>query len=63
MKKIKIDLDDLLIVLEAMQDQGTKEVLIFEYQDQPAIADADDRENIISFQAVTSEDDPEDQVH
>lgn len=53
MKKIKISLDDLLVVLEAMKDSGgTKEILFFEYQGYPAICDANDPESVITFAAV-----------
>lgn len=53
MKKIKINIDDLIAVLEALKESGgTKEVIFFEYKDLPALADADEPENIIMFQAI-----------
>lgn len=53
MKRIKLNIDDLISVLEALKESGgTKEVIFFEYKDLPALADADEPENIIMFQAV-----------
>jgi hypothetical protein len=54
MKKVKISLDDLLVVLEAMKDSaGTKDIMFFEFNGMPAICDAEDPDNIITFQAVS----------
>lgn len=51
MKKVKINLDDLVVVLEAMRDtNGTKEIVFFEHNNLPAIADADEPESLITFQ-------------
>ncbi len=64
MKKIKVNVDDLIVVLEALKDGGTSSVILFEFEGTPAMADADEPENIILFQA--SEDqgmDDEDVVH
>lgn len=55
MKKIKIDIRDLMVVLEAMLDQGTIEIIFFEHNNLPAIADADDPDNIITFQTYDDE--------
>jgi hypothetical protein len=53
MKKIKIDIHDLLAVLEAMiESNGTKEIIFFEHGQYPAICDADDPDSIISFASV-----------
>lgn len=53
MKKIKISIDDLLVVLEAMKEtNNTTEVIIFEYEGYPAITDANDTENVITFRSV-----------
>lgn len=53
MKKVKISLDDLLVVLEAMRDSaGTQDVIFFEYKGMPALCDADDQDNIVTFAAV-----------
>lgn len=50
MKKVKISIDDLIAVLEAMRDTGgTSEVIIFDYEGMPAFADAADTENIVTF--------------
>lgn len=57
MKRIKLDIDDLLIVLEAMRENGTKNIILFEHEDFPAIADYDEPDNIIAFQ--TYDDDVE----
>jgi hypothetical protein len=50
MKRVKIDLMDLLMVLEAMNENGTKEILLFEHGGLPALADADDPDNMVTFQ-------------
>jgi hypothetical protein len=52
LKKIKIDIADLMVVLEAMVENGTKEIIFFEYNEYPAIADADDPDGVITFQSV-----------
>ena len=60
MKKIKIDIRDLMIVLEAMLEQGTINIIFFEHNNMPAIADADDPDNIISFQTYDEESETKD---
>lgn len=55
MKKIKVNLDDILIVLEAMKENGTQDVVFFEHEGMPAIADADEPENIVRFQTFDPE--------
>lgn len=55
MKKIKINLEDILIVLEAMQNNGTQDIIFFEHSGLPAIADADEPDNIITFQTFDPE--------
>jgi hypothetical protein len=55
MKRIKVNLDDILMVLDAMKENGTQEVVFFESEGMPAIADADEPENIIRFQPFDSE--------
>lgn len=65
MKKVKISLDDLLVVLEAMKETaGTKDILFFEFNGMPALCDAEDPDNIITFQSVseTGEVNEEDEV-
>lgn len=57
MKSVKIDLQDLLVVLQAMQENGTTEIVVFDYSGTPAIADSDERDNIITFE--TFDDDVE----
>jgi hypothetical protein len=57
MKRVKISLSDLLIVLQAMQDDGTEDVIVFEHNGMAALCDADETENIITFQAVDETDD------
>lgn len=64
MKKIKLDIDDLITVLDAMKENGTTSVIFFEYEDAPAMADADEPENIILFQADGEvENDPNEAIH
>lgn len=54
MKKVKISLDDLLVVLEAMRETaGTQDILFFEFNGMPAICDAEDPDNIVTFQSVS----------
>ena len=60
MKKIQIDIRDLLIVLEAMIENGTNEILFFEHNRLPAIADAADPDNIITFQTYDNEEETKD---
>ncbi len=55
MKKIKISIDDLLVVLDQMKDGGTQEIYFFVYNDYPAICDANDPESVISFQSVSED--------
>jgi hypothetical protein len=51
MKKIKIPIDELITVLEAMKESGgTTQIIIFEQNGIPAICDADEQENYILFQ-------------
>lgn len=50
MRKVKINLDDILIVLDAMKENGTEDVIFFEHGGLPAIADADEPDNIVTFQ-------------
>jgi hypothetical protein len=53
MRKVKISLDDLLVVLESMKETGgTQEITFFEYNGMPAICDSNDPDNIITFQSV-----------
>ncbi len=52
MKKIKISIQDLLTVLDAMVENGTQDIIFFEYNDYPAVADADDPDSVITFQSV-----------
>lgn len=56
MKKVKISLDDLLVVLEAMKEtNNTKDIMFFEFNNMPAICDADEPDNVITFQSVTED--------
>lgn len=56
MKKIAIDLQDLIDVLVAMRDSGgTTQVVIFEHNGLPTLCDKDDPENIIQFQVFDKE--------
>lgn len=55
MKKIKIDIRDLMVVLEAMVENGTTEIVFFDHDDLPAIADADEPDNFITFQTFDEE--------
>ena len=52
MKKIKISLDDLLAALEVCKEAGWRNVMIFELNNYPAVADADDPDQVITFQSV-----------
>lgn len=65
MKKIKIDILDLMVVLEAMIEQGTTNIIFFEHNDMPAIADAETPENSITFQTFdpTEETKDGDKIH
>ena len=65
MKKIKVALDDILIVLDAMKDHGTQDVIFFEHGGMPALCDADEPDNIITFQTFDPEDEPDedDSIH
>lgn len=63
MRKIKINIDDLIQVLEILRDNGTKNVMFFEHNDLPAMADADDPESIIMFQGVGTVAEDEELVH
>lgn len=56
MKKVRISLDDVLVVLEAMQANGTKDIIVFDHEGVPALADADEPDNMITFQAFDSDD-------
>lgn len=54
------------MVLEALKDAGCENVVFFEYKDLPALADVDEPENIIMFQAAESsgqESSADDTVH
>lgn len=55
MKRVKISIEDLLTVLDAMAHEGTTEILFFEHGGYPAIADANDPTNAISFQSVSED--------
>lgn len=56
MRKVKINLKDLITVLEAMQDSGgATEIILFEHEGYPALSDADNQENVITFQAYDEE--------
>lgn len=50
MRKVKISLQDLLVVLQAMEENGTTDIIVFDHNGLPAIADADEQDNIITFQ-------------
>lgn len=51
MKKVAINLQDLVDVLEAMRDSnGTTDVIFFEYNGMPALADKEEPDNVITFQ-------------
>lgn len=53
MKKVKINIEDLLVVLQNMIDsEGTTEIIFFEHNNMPAIADANEPENVIVFSSV-----------
>lgn len=55
MKRVKISIEDLMAVLEAMSENGTKEIIFFEYNNMPAVCDADEPDNVISFQSVSED--------
>lgn len=50
MRKVKISLQDLLAVLQAMDENGTTDIIVFDHNGIPAICDADEQDNIITFQ-------------
>lgn len=60
MRKVKIDLQDILVVLQAMEENGTQEVVFFEKDGLPAICDADEPDNIIMFQTFDSDSETKD---
>jgi hypothetical protein len=62
MKKIRLDIRDLLVVLEAMMESGTTEIIIFDHEGAPAIVDADEPDNIIGFQ-IDEENEDGDPIH
>ena len=55
MKKIKISLEDLLIVLTAMQEDGTTDIIFFQHEDTLALCDEADPESLIKFQTYDSQ--------
>ncbi len=52
MKRVKISIQDLMVVLEQMVENGTTDIVFFEYNGYPAISDADDMDRVITFQSV-----------
>ncbi len=66
MKKVKISIQDLLVVLDAMVENNTTDIIFFSYNDYPAIADADDPDSVITFQSVSEDgtvNEDDEQVH
>ncbi len=65
MVKVRISIDDLLMVLETMKETaGTTEVVIFEYEGRPAIADAvNPDEGIITFASEPTEGESDESFH
>ena len=65
MKKVKVDIQDILMVLEAMAENGTKDVIFGEHNGLPSICDADEQDNIVTFQTFDSDEqaDESEQVH
>lgn len=65
MKSVKISLQDILEVLLAMEANGTQDLLIFDHEGIPALADADEPENRIQFQTFddTEEANDSDSIH
>lgn len=58
MKKVKIDIQDLLTVLNAMVDSGgTTEIIFFEHNNLPAIRDANDEDSCITFETFDESED------
>lgn len=55
MKTVKINLLDVLAVLEAMKDSGTQDILVFDHEGIPAIADANEPENMVTFTTFDGE--------
>ena len=53
MKRIKISIDDILAVLEAMKENGTVDIIMFELDGLPALTDADDPDSAITFRTVS----------
>lgn len=47
MKRIKMNIDDLISVLEQLKEGNIETVYLFELDDCPALADADDPEGTI----------------
>lgn len=67
MRKIRIPLDDLLAALEACKEAGWENIMMFELSGYPAIADADDPDQVITFQSVNEkgelDEESDEQVH
>jgi len=65
MKKVKISLQDLLVVLQAMDENGTEDIIFFEKNGVPALCDAEEPDNIITFQTFDPEQETKDgdQIH
>lgn len=50
MKRVSVDIQDLIDILMDFQEAGCSEVVFFEKEGLPAIADKEDPESIIMFQ-------------
>lgn len=60
MRKIKIDIRDLAVVLETMIEEGVTEIIISEHRGLPAIADAENPQDLITFQVYNEEEETKD---
>jgi hypothetical protein len=54
-KNIKIAIEDLLVVLQSMREEGTTEIVFCEKNGYPALYDFDNADSYIMFQGVDGE--------
>lgn len=62
MKSVTISIEDLMVVLEALKENGSTEIMLFEYNGAPAMSDASEPDNIISFQTESANGEVEDET-
>jgi hypothetical protein len=61
LRRVKIDIEELISILEQMRDTGgTQQVILFDHEGTAALCDADEPDNIIAF---APDDADEDALH